>query len=141
MRFALQLTATKNDLVRHDNFTFSGRIRSIKFALEGILLVLKSQQNAWIHFVATASVVLGGLIFEITATQWAIIILAIAIVWVAEALNTAFELLCDVTNPEFHPVVKKAKDVSAGAVLISAVGAVIVGLIVFIPYVLRIFND
>ena len=124
-----------------ENFTFSGRIRSIKFALEGILLVLKSQQNAWIHFVATASVVLGGLIFEITATQWAIIILAIAIVWVAEALNTAFELLCDVTNPEFHPVVKKAKDVSAGAVLISAVGAVIVGLIVFIPYVLSIFND
>ena len=117
-----------------ESFSFSGRIRSIKFALEGILLVLKSQQNAWIHFVATALVVLGGLTFEITATQWAIIILAIAIVWVAEALNTAFELLCDVTNPEFHPVVKKAKDVSAGAVLISAVGAVIVGLIVFIPY-------
>lgn len=124
-----------------DRFTFSGRIRSVRFALEGIFLVLKGQHNAWIHFAATGLVVFAGLIFGITAAQWAIVILAIVIVWVAEALNTAFELLCDVTNPEFHPVVKKAKDVSAGAVLISAVGALIVGLIVFTPYILNVFEN
>ena len=117
-----------------ENFTFSGRIRSIRHALEGVFLVLKSQQNAWIHFVATGLVVSAGLSFGITPAQWVMVILAIVIVWVAEALNTAFELLCDVTNPEFHPVVKKAKDVSAGAVLMSAAGALIVGAIVFFPY-------
>jgi len=64
------------------------------------------------------------------------LVLAIVLVWVAEALNTAFEFLCDVASPEFHPIVKKSKDVAAGAVLFSALGAVIVGIIVFYPYVL-----
>ncbi len=118
-----------------ESFTFSGRIRSIRHALEGVFLVLKDQQNAWIHFAATGLVIIAGLFFGITSAQWVMVILAIVIVWVAEALNTAFELLCDVTNPEFHPVVKKAKDVSAGAVLMSAVGALMIGIIVFIPYI------
>jgi diacylglycerol kinase (ATP) len=58
------------------------------------------------------------------------------LVWVAEGLNTAFEFMCDVASPEFHPLVEKSKDVAAGAVLLSAVGAVIIGLIVFLPYLL-----
>jgi len=115
-------------------FTLAARLRSIKHALEGLLLLLKSQPNAWIHLAATTFVILAGFFYEITATHWAIITLAITSVWVAEALNTAFEYLCDVTNPEFHPLVKKAKDISAGAVLISALGAVIIGLIIFLPY-------
>jgi diacylglycerol kinase (ATP) len=60
--------------------------------------------------------------------------LAIVLVWVAEALNTAFEYLCDVASPEFHPLVEKSKDVAAGAVLLSALGAVIVAAFVFGPY-------
>lgn len=117
-----------------NRFTLTGRLRSIKYALEGLLLMLKSQHNAWIHLLAIAVVILAGFYYEITATHWAIITLTIISVWVAEALNTAFEYLCDVTNPEFHPLVKKAKDISAGAVLISALGAVIIGLIIFLPY-------
>jgi diacylglycerol kinase (ATP) len=68
-------------------------------------------------------------------SDWCWIILAISLVWTAEALNTAFEFLADAASPEFHPLVRNAKDVAAGAVLITAIGAVIIGCIVFWPYV------
>ena len=61
--------------------------------------------------------------------------LVIILVWVSEAINTAFEFLCDVASPEFHPLVKKSKDVAAGAVLLNAIGSIIVGVIIFLPYI------
>ena len=120
----------------HDTFSFSGRIRSGTHALHGILEMLKSQHNAWVHLVATLCVIVAGVIFGISNTHWCLLVLVVTIVWVAEGLNTAFEFLCDVASPEFHPLVKKSKDVAAGAVLLSAVGAVIVGLFIFIPYII-----
>lgn len=117
-------------------FSFNGRIRSGTHALEGILEMLKSQHNAWAHLVATAVVIVMGLILSVTAVQWCLLILVMMAVWVAEALNTAFEFLCDVASPEFHPLVKKSKDVAAGAVLLSAIGASAVGAIIFLPYLL-----
>ena len=117
-------------------FSFTGRIRSFKFAFAGLWTMLKSQQNAWIHAFATITVVIGGFVLNISSGEWCWLVLAIMAVWMAEALNTAFEFLADVASPEFHPLVKKAKDVAAGAVLISAIGAVVIGIIVFGPYVL-----
>lgn len=117
-------------------FSFSGRIRSGAHALEGILEMLKSQHNAWVHLVATIGVTVVGTILGVSAAQWCFLVLVMMAVWVAEALNTAFELLCDVASPEFHPLVKKSKDVAAGAVLLSALGASVVGAIIFIPYLL-----
>jgi diacylglycerol kinase (ATP) len=119
----------------HDTFSFSGRIRSGTHALHGIIEMLKSQHNAWIHLLATVCVVVAGAVLGVSTTQWCLLVLVMTTVWVAEGLNTAFEYLCDVASPEFHPLVKKSKDVAAGAVLLSAVGAVLVGLIIFIPYV------
>lgn len=118
----------------HDTFSFSGRIRSSAHALQGLLELLKSQHNAWIEATATACVIAAGIFFGVTATQWCLLVLAISMVWAAEALNTAIEFLCDVASPEFHPLVKKSKDVAAAAVLLSVIGAAIVGLIIFIPY-------
>ena len=120
----------------HDTFSFSGRIRSGTHALHGIIEMLKSQHNAWIHLTATVCVIVAGAVLGVSTTQWCLLVLVITTVWVAEGLNTAFEFLCDVASPEFHPLVKKSKDVAAGAVLLSAVGAVAVGLIIFIPYVI-----
>jgi diacylglycerol kinase (ATP) len=97
------------------------------------MALLASQHNAWVHLVATVAVVVAGLFFRLQAGEWCWITLAIMAVWTAEALNTAFELLTDVASPEFHPLAGKAKDVAAGAVLISATGAVIVGVLVFGP--------
>ena len=113
--------------------TFSGRIRSIKFALRGIRTMVASQQNAWIHAAATMVVVACGLAVGLSRSEWSWVVLAIVSVWTAEALNTAFEFLTDVASPNFHPIAEKAKDVAAGAVLLSAIGAVIIGALVFWP--------
>jgi diacylglycerol kinase (ATP) len=133
----LALVASVIGMNMHNNsgaFSFSGRIRSVTHAVHGIFEMLKSQHNAWVHAIATIAVIICGFLFSISKSEWCFLILAIALVWVAEALNTAFEFLCDVASPDFHPVVKHSKDVAAGAVLLSAVGAVIIGLIIFIPY-------
>ena len=99
--------------------------------------MLRSQHNAWVHLAATVVVIAAGWILGVSAVQWCFLILVMMAVWVAEALNTAFELLCDVASPEFHPLVKKSKDVAAGAVLLSAVGAASVGAIIFAPLILQ----
>ena len=97
--------------------------------------MLASQRNAWIHVFATVVVVAAGFCFGLAQSEWCWIILAIVAVWTAEALNTAFEFLTDVASPDFHPLAGKAKDVAAGAVLITAIGAVVIGLIIFGPHV------
>ncbi len=111
------------------------RIRSFGYAFSGIRSMLVTQKNAWIHALATLVVVACGFIFRINQFEWCWILLAIVTVWTAEALNTAFEFLADVASPSFHPKVKKAKDISAAAVLITAAGALLIGLIIFIPYI------
>ena len=115
------------------SFTLSARIKSIKYALEGILLVLKTQHNAWIHATATLLVIALGTFFTLTGTEWLLLVLSISAVWVAESFNTALEYLADAITKDFHSSIKKAKDISAGAVLISCVGSVIIGFIIFVP--------
>ena len=120
-------------------FTIVGRLKSFDYALRGVMLMLKSQHNAWLHAVATLTVVLVGRMFcHLSSAEWCSLVLAIMAVWTAEALNTAFEFLADAASPEFHPLVKHAKDVAAGAVLISAVGAVVIGVMVLGPHLLAL---
>jgi diacylglycerol kinase (ATP) len=122
--------------MNHDApFTFTGRLRSIRCALAGIRVMVASQHNAWIHALATVLVVTAGFHFGLGRAEWCWIILAVVSVWTAEALNTAFEFLTDVASPAFHPLAAKAKDVAAGAVLITALGAVAIGLLIFGPHV------
>jgi diacylglycerol kinase len=121
-------------------FSMRGRLRSFKYAFQGVGIIMKTQHSAWLHLLATAGVTATGLLFGISGAEWCWIILAIMGVWTAEALNTAFELLCDVASPEFHPLVKKAKDASAGAVLISATGSAIIGLCILTPHAMRFFG-
>jgi diacylglycerol kinase (ATP) len=118
-------------------FEFSARIRSFKFAFLGIWTLLKSQHNAWVHACATVAVISIGFYFGISPVEWCLLVLALMAVWTAEAFNTAIEFLADVASPGFHPLVKHSKDISAGAVLISAIGAVVIGLLVLGPHVLE----
>jgi len=115
-------------------FKFSGRLRSFVYAFRGIRLMLASQHNAWVHAAATVAVIVLGAVVRLSTGEWSLIAIAAVGVWTAEALNTAFEFLCDVASPEFHPMVEKAKDVAAGAVLLAAIGAVIVGVLIFAPH-------
>lgn len=121
-------------------FSVCGRVRSVRYALRGIRLMLRSQHNAWLHAVASVGVLCAGGMFGISAAQWCWLVLAIMAVWTAEALNTAIEFLADMASPEFHPVVGRAKDTAAGAVLISAMGSVVIGLLVLGPYVWRLLR-
>jgi diacylglycerol kinase len=121
-------------------FQFTGRIRSFKFAIAGIWTMLKTQHNAWVHAFATVVVVATGFFFGVSTSEWCWLVLAIMAVWIAEALNTAFEFLADAASPGFHPLVKHAKDVAAGAVLIAAIGSLIIGVLVLGPYVVAMIK-
>ena len=121
-------------------FSLHGRVQSFRHAINGILLMLKSQHNAWIHATASVVVLLNGVFFRLSPRQWCWLVIAIMAVWMAEALNTALEFLADVTSPEFHPLVEKAKDVAAGAVLISAAGSVVIGILILGPPILEFLN-
>ena len=120
-------------------FEFTGCIRSFRYAIAGLIRMIRCQHNAWIHAAATVVSIALGVLFKLSAGEWCWIVLAIAIVWTAEALNTAFEFLADAASPNFHPIVKDAKDVAAGAVLITASAAIIIGAIVFWPHVAPLF--
>jgi diacylglycerol kinase (ATP) len=115
-------------------FSLAKRIASFGHAFRGLAFMLGTQHNAWIHLLATAAVIAAGVWLNLSFYDWRWIVLAIGIVWVAEIVNTAFEHLCDVVQPEFHVSVKAAKDVAAGAVLVAAFTALIIGLLVFLPY-------
>src|ERR1700730_1897076 len=119
-----------------NSLTFTGRVRSFKYAFRGLRVMIVSQHNAWIHALATIVVVVVSFYFHLNRAEWCWIILAIISVWTAEAFNTAFEFLTDVASPEFHSLAEKAKDVAAGAVLITAIGSVSIGIVVFGPYVM-----
>jgi diacylglycerol kinase (ATP) len=115
------------------SFSLAGRIRSFGHALRGLGALLAGQHNAWIHAAATLGVVAAGVFLGISRIEWCFVVLAVASVWTAEALNTAIELLGDAAAPDLHPLVGRAKDVAAGGVLISAVGAAIIGILVLGP--------
>lgn len=127
------ITPSSTSSDRATSFTLAARLKSFRYAFSGIRLMLVSQHNAWVHVFATIAVVVASFGLGITRTDWCWVVLAIVGVWTAEALNTAFELLCDVASPGFHPMVKNAKDVAAGAVLVAAVGAGAIGILVLGP--------
>ena len=114
-------------------FTVVGRLRSFRHAFAGLLFVLRSQHNAWLHGVVTVLALVLGVAVRLSADEWCLLVLAIAVVWVAEAFNTGLEVLADTVVPERHPTVKIAKDVAAGAVLLASLGALVIGCLLFVP--------
>ncbi len=109
------------------------RINSFKNALIGWWHVIRTQKNAWIHAVATILTLLFALWLQIPLRDLAVLILTIAIVWTAEFLNTALEVVVDLASPSLHPLAKVGKDVGAASVLIAAVSAVVIGFLVLGP--------
>jgi diacylglycerol kinase len=109
------------------------RIQSFRNAIVGLWHVIRTQQNAWIHAVATIMVILLAFLLELSLQAWAILILTVAMVWTAEFINTALEIVVDLASPDLHPLARVGKDVGAAAVLIAAISAVIIGLLVLGP--------
>jgi len=110
----------------------SRAIATLRYALRGIVFML-GERNCQLLALATIAVIAAGAYFHLSAMEWCAVVLAITAVWVAEGLNTALERLTDLASPGFHPLAGKAKDIAAGAVLITAIGAVSIGIIIFGP--------
>lgn len=109
------------------------RLRSFRHAFAGWWHVIQTQENAWLHAVATALVLLMAAWLQLPGRDWAILILTIAFVWSAEFLNTALEAVVDLASPQKHNLAKVGKDVGAAAVLIAAFASVVIGLIILGP--------
>jgi diacylglycerol kinase (ATP) len=112
----------------------SARIASFGYAFKGIWVLLRTQPNAWIHATATVAVIVAGLLLHVKPLEWALLCLAMGMVWAAEGMNTAIESVVDLASPDRHPLAGRAKDVAAGAVLLAALFAVGVAAFVFVPH-------
>jgi diacylglycerol kinase len=110
------------------------RIDSFSHAFNGLFFMIRNEKNSWIHLFITIIVIVAGVYFNISRIEWSIVILTIALVWAAELINTSLEKTVDLITIEKNTSAKLAKDFAAAAVLCSAFLAVIIGLIIFIPY-------
>jgi diacylglycerol kinase len=118
-------------------FSFRSRFESFKFAFNGLWLLLINEHNSRIHLLAAVISVALGIVLKINTLEWCLIIVVIGIVFMTELLNSALETLADLVNPEWNEGIRKAKDYSAAAVLISAIISVVVGGLIFIPKILK----
>lgn len=111
----------------------ASRLASFAHALAGLGHVLRTQRNAWIHAVASLSVILLAAWLHLPSIEWALLVVAMAIVWMAEFINSALEATVDLASPGVHPLARVGKDVGAAAVLIAAAAAAVVGLLILGP--------
>jgi diacylglycerol kinase len=111
----------------------SSLLRSFGYAFAGVGHLLRSQRNARIHAGITLLVIAAGAWLRLPALQWALLALAMGLVWAAETVNTAMEALVDLSSPQAHPLARSVKDLAAGAVLFAAIAAAAVGALVFVP--------
>ncbi|MDR0811898.1 MAG: diacylglycerol kinase family protein [Paludibacter sp.] len=119
--------------MKNTNFSFKKRLKSFAYAFNGLKILLKEEHNARIHLVITILVVVAGFVFKISDYEWTAVLLCIGLVFSLEIINSALENLCDFVSPQKHEIIKKVKDLSAAAVLFSAIISVIIGGIVFLP--------
>lgn len=117
-------------------FSIVARFKSITHAWRGLGILIRTTHNFWVQIFFALVTISLGFILCISSTEWIVIIFAMGLVFVTETLNTAFEIDIDLTSPTYHPYARDTKDVAAGAVLLSAVVAGIVGLIIFLPKII-----
>lgn len=123
-----------------EKFSLKKRLLSFGYAFAGLKTLFREEHNAWIQAAAAIAVIIAGFFFRISPTEWIAVVLAIGAVVASEAFNSAIERLSDVVQPERDERIKTVKDLSAGAVLSSAIAAAAVGVIVFFPKILEVFS-
>jgi len=115
-------------------------IAGFKYAFSGLWYALRTQRNARVHVGIAILAILLGIVLHISAVEFALVFVAITGVFIAEMFNTVIELCIDLASPDYHPLAKIAKDVAAGAVLLSAMLSIVIGLFVFVPHLLKLFH-
>lgn len=124
--------------MKKEKFSIRKRAQSFLYALAGIRTLMRDEHNSRIHMFAMACVIVIGLLLGLSSTEWCIVALCCGGVLMAEAMNSAVEAIADLVSSEFHPLIKKAKDVGAAGVLMMAIAAATAGLIIFIPKILNL---
>jgi len=119
--------------MKSQDFSIRGRIRSFRFAWEGIASFFLAEHNAWLHFMATVAVFTLSALVGVTKNELLALVFAIGFVWVSEMFNTCIERIMDFVSEQRHPDIKFIKDLASGAVLVAAITAVAIGGIIFIP--------
>ena len=117
------------------------RIQAFAWAGRGVWLLLRTQTHARIHLLATVVVMMAGCWFQVTSTEWCFLTIAIGLVWITEAVNTAIENSVDLVTTEHHPLAGQAKDIAAGAVLLAAITAVVIAALIFGPKLLPLLTE
>jgi diacylglycerol kinase (ATP) len=125
--------------MKQKQFSIKSRFASFRFALKGIVSLLKYEHNSRIHFLAAVIAIAAGIFMKIDRYEWSLLAIVIGLVFLTELLNSSLESLADIIDPEWNELIMKAKDYSAAAVLISAVIALFVGGLIFIPKFAAIF--
>jgi diacylglycerol kinase len=125
-------------MVTRQKFSIFKRLKSFEHAFNGLLILIKEEHNARIHLFATICVVIAGVLFKISLNEWIAIIFSIGLVFCLEIINSSIENIADFIYPEKHEKIKKIKDLAASGVLISAITALIIGLIIFIPKIIKL---
>lgn len=126
--------------MKNDGFSWNKRLRSFRYAFEGIVTLVKDEHNSRIHIFAMVCVIIAGVLLHVSAAEWCVIVLCFGCVLTSEAMNSGIEALSDLVSPEYHPLVKKAKDVAAAGVLMMAMAAAAAGLIIFLPKIIFLFR-
>ncbi|WP_367208990.1 diacylglycerol kinase family protein [Sphingobacterium sp. R2] len=116
-----------------DSFSFSARLKSFRYAFNGLKTAWQEEHNFRVHSVAAVIVLIFSIILNIAVNEWIAVLFSIGFVFVCELFNTAMENIADFTCNEENPTIKKIKDVAAAAVMISSITALLVGLLIFIP--------
>lgn len=111
---------------------------SFKYAFNGIKTCINNEQNMFIHFTVATIVVIGAIIFKISVIEWMLCLVMIALVFAAELINTSIEAVCDLVSQEENKFIKIAKDTAAGAVLVFAFSAFLIGIMIFIPKIIEV---
>lgn len=122
-----------NNKIKDRNFSIPKRLRSFVFAFNGLRILFKEEHNSLIHFIVTIIVIIASILFDLNTYEWIAIIFSIGLVITVEIINTVIENIADFLTTEKNDKIKKIKDLSAAAVLISAMTALLIGLIVFLP--------
>lgn len=123
-----------------NKFSWQQRLKSFSYAWDGLKVLIREEHNARIHFAISVVVLLSGFIFNISASEWIAVIMSIALVVSIEIINSAIENLCDFVSPQYNLSIKKAKDLAAAAVLVCSISAIIVGILIFLPKIISLFD-
>ncbi|MCK5537695.1 MAG: diacylglycerol kinase family protein [Bacteroidales bacterium] len=125
--------------MKTEKFSIKKRINSFKYAFSGLSVLIREEHNARIHLIAAITVIVLGFLLRINSLEWIILVITISLVFAIEAINSAIEALADFVTVQKHFQIKKTKDLAAAAVLIVSMGAIIVGVIIFLPKMLNFF--